>query len=181
MDRLCSHRRAAAAFARGRALLIAASALSLAACASYAGRGLEPGAATRDEVIAVMGAPALRWKDAGGEQLAYPRGPAGYHTFMVFLDPDGRLIKIENVLDEPHFAGLAPGSTDRAGVLRQFGPPLLSTYFKSRDEEVWEYRYCDLWNYPARFGVLIDGRSGIVRSAIAWREPDGRFRTFCSR
>lgn len=128
-----------------------------------------------------MGAPALGWKDDGGEQLAYPRGPTGYHTFMVYLGPDGKLTKIENVLDEAHFARLTPGATDRAGVLRLFGPPAQTAYFERRDEEVWEYRYCDIWNYPARFGVLFDGATGIVRSALSWREGGGRFRAFCSR
>ena len=34
-----------------------------------------------------MGAPAMRWREAdGGERLAYPRGPAGFHTYMVETD-----------------------------------------------------------------------------------------------
>ena len=55
----------------------------LAACAGYSGSNLKPGLSTLPEVVASMGEPALRWKDPdGGEQLAYPRGPAGTQTFM---------------------------------------------------------------------------------------------------
>ena len=59
------------------------SAFLMTACASYNGRGLLAGVATVRDVMAVMGEPALRWQDAdGSQQLAYPRGPAGYHTYM---------------------------------------------------------------------------------------------------
>lgn len=154
----------------------------LAGCASYAGSGLAPGVDGRERVLAVMGQPALSWRESGGgERLAYPRGPAGYHTFMVTMGADGRLVRIENVLDEAHFAALAPGQSDRAAVLRLFGPPLQVGTFPARNEEVWEYRYCDQWNYPARFAVLIDAASGVARGALGWREDSGRARSYCSR
>jgi peptide/nickel transport system ATP-binding protein len=74
--------------------------LSLAACSSYGGRGLQPGVANVSEVIATMGEPAMRWRDAdGSQQLAYPRGPAGVHTLMAFFGPDeenGVLTELES-------------------------------------------------------------------------------------
>jgi hypothetical protein len=61
------------------------------------------------------GQPALSWQDPdGSEQLAYPRGPAGSQTFMVFIAPDGRLQRIERVLDMEHFARIEPGKSDRS-------------------------------------------------------------------
>ncbi len=164
------------------ALLVA---LSLGACAAYDGRGLQPGVAALPDVLAVMGEPALRWQDADGSlQLAYPRGPTGYHTYMVFLGADGRLQRIENRLDPLYFNRLESGTTDQAAVLRLLGPPVpgWEAYFKARDELVWEYRFCNLWGESARFDVLFDGTTGIVRS---WYErPESSFqrrRILCSR
>ncbi|EXI79514.1 MAG: hypothetical protein AW10_02368 [Candidatus Accumulibacter appositus] len=152
-------------------LLLAA--LLLTACAGYSGRGLQAGVATLPEVIATMGMPALSWQDPdGSEQLAYPRGPAGTQTFMVFIAPDGRLQRIEGVLDMVHFARVEAGKSDRESVLRLLGPsvPQWTDYFKARDELVWEWRFCDSWNQLARFDVLFDATTGIVRST--YQRPD---------
>lgn len=169
----------------GRLVWAALFVVLLSACAAYDGRGLQPGVTARPEVLAVMGEPALRWQDAdGSEQLAYPRGPAGYHTYMVLLGPDGRLLRIENRLDAQYFNQLESGKTDQAAVLRLLGPavPEWEAYFKARDELVWEYRFCNIWGESSRFDVLFDGTSGIVRS---WYErPESSFqrrRILCSR
>ena len=149
-------------------LLLLACTFLLAACAGYSGRGLQPGVATLPEIVATMGSPALRWKDAdGSEQLAYPRGPAGSQTFMVFISPDGRLQRIEAVLDMEHFARIVPGKSDQDAVLRLIGPPVpqWTSYFKARNELVWEWQFCDSWNQLARFDVLFDATTGIVRTS----------------
>lgn len=149
------------------------AALVLSACAGYGGRSLKPGVATLPEVVATMGMPALGWQDPdGSEQLAYPRGPAGAQTFMVFIAPDGRLQRIEGVLDMAHFARVEGGKSDRASVLRLLGPsvPQWTNYFQARDELVWEWRFCDSWNQLARFDVLFDARTGIVRNT--YQRPD---------
>jgi len=101
---------------------------------------------------------------------------------MVFLGADGRLRRIENVLDVPHFARLEPGKSDQATVLRLLGPsdPAGTVYFKARDELVWEYRYCDDWGEATRFDVLFDATSGLVRTTYQWRE-NPRFRILCAR
>src|ERR1035441_5353156 len=99
------------------------SSLLLAACASYSGGGLKPGEARLEDVQALMGTPAMRWQDADGSvQLAYPRGPLGFDTFMVRLGPDGRLQSITNVLEQAGFARVRPGMT-KDEVLRVLGPP----------------------------------------------------------
>src|SRR5471030_1769427 len=110
----------------------------LAACASYSGSGLNPGEARLEDVQSLMGPPAMRWQEADGSiQLAYPRGPGGYHTFMVKLRPDGRLQSIVNVLEEDGFAQIHAGLA-KEQVLRVLGPPDYShtVYFKARDELV---------------------------------------------
>ena len=149
------------------------SAMLLAGCASYGGRGLKPGAARLEDVQGLMGPPAMRWQDADGSvQLAYPRGPEGYHTFMVKLATDGRLQNIANVLDGQNFARIHGGMT-KEQVLRVLGPPpLRDTYFAARDELVWGWRFCTDFGTAAHFMVLFDATSGIVRSSMS--QDEGR-------
>lgn len=162
----------------GRALA-ASLVLTLAGCAGlsgYAGSNLQPGVSTLSEVVASMGEPTIRWKDAdGSEQLAYPRGPAGTQTFMAFIGADGRLQRIEPVLDMDHFSRIEGGKSDKAFVLRLLGPSLASgtAYFKARDELVWEWHFCDSWNQSAFFDVLFDATTGIVRTTYQRLDTSG--------
>lgn len=151
-------------------------ALTLTACASFDGRALQPGVAKIDDVVSVMGQPAMRWLDAdGGEQLVFPRGPAGTQTFMAFFGPDERLLRLEKVLEPRQFARIIPGQHDQADILRLLGPsnPAWTIYFKARDELAWEWLFCDDWSRLARFGVLFDATSGLVRSTYQQPEPSG--------
>lgn len=155
--------------------VFAIAAVLLSGCASYDGRGLQPGVSSLDDVLATMGKPAMQWNDPDGRiQLAYPRGPAGTQTFMAFIDAQGRLERIEGVLDTKHFARILPGQSDQASILRLLGPsqPQWTMYFERRDELVWEWRICDDWSQVARFNVLFDGMSGIVRST--YQRPELR-------
>ncbi|MFA7292539.1 MAG: hypothetical protein WC023_09855 [Rhodocyclaceae bacterium] len=160
-------------------LLSACIALLVSACAGYAGHGLQPGVADLVDIKATMGEPAMQWQGADGSlQLSYPRGPEGPHSFMAYLGPDGRLTHIENVLNEQQFARIVPGETTQAEVLRLLGPPTpqWTSYFKARDELVWEWLYCDYGNQNARLDVLFDGREGVVRTTFSrpdYRGPDG--------
>jgi hypothetical protein len=163
-------------------------ALLIAGCASYDGRGLQPGISTLEDVEKVMGEPAMRWQDSNGIQtLAYPRGPSGVHTYMVMVGKDGRLASLENVLEPRHFARIREGMTQEE-VLQIIGPPFpgWTLYFAARDELVWEWRWCDDWSEPARFNVLFDGTSGKVRSTASLTERQAVFgrgdrRSWCSR
>lgn len=152
---------------------------SVLGCASYAGRDLQRGVAGYAEVVQVMGIPAMEWQDAdGSRQLSYPRGPEGPHSFMVFIGPDDRLKKIDNVLNDRHYALIVPGKTTQAEILRLLGPPTpqWTSYFEARDEYVWEWLACDPTGFMIRFDVLFNGREGAVRSTMArpdYRGPDG--------
>ena len=152
-----------------RLFITALSAFILVACASYSGTDLKPGEARLEDVLRIMGDPAMRWQDSdGSRQLAYPRG---IHTFMVQIGSDGKMQGIENVMGMKTFARIRPGMT-KSQVLRIMGPsePSATAYFKARDELVWEWRYCDAWNEPARFDVLFDGSKEIVRSTMSLTE-----------
>ncbi|HEY4698462.1 MAG TPA: hypothetical protein VIH29_10740 [Gallionella sp.] len=150
-------------------LITILSAFLLVACASYSGRGLKPGDSRLEDVLRIMGDPAMRWQEPdGSQQLAYPRG---IHTFMVQIGADGRMQRIENVMGIKTFARISSGMTKNQ-VLRILGPSLPSgtAYFKARDELVWEWRYCDEWNEAARFDVLFDGSKETVRSTLSLTE-----------
>lgn len=140
----------------------------LAACASF-GPQLIPGTSDRAAVLAALGTPAMTWRnDDGGEQLAYPTGPAGTQTTMAYLGADGKLQRLDKVLRPEVLAQIKPGLSETE-VLRLIGPPQprWTVYFKSRDERVWEWRYCNEWSQTARFDVLFDGTSHRVRSTLA--------------
>jgi len=161
----------------------AALLLALAGCAGYGGRGLIAGQAGEADVVAVMGAPALRWIDGDGtRRLAYPRGPMGTATYMVRVGADGKLSSIENALVTEVFARVRAGMSQEQ-VLHLLGPsePSWTVHFPARDELAWEWRYCDDGNQYARFDVLFDATTRTVRSTLSLTEsqvgncggPDG--------
>lgn len=153
-------------------LMMMLAALLLAGCASYSGSGLKPGEASLEDVLRVMGQPAMRWQEPDGRlQLAYPRGPMGVHSYMAFIGADGRLQRIENVMDRSAFSRIRAGM-GKEQVLRILGPswPGWTVYFKARDELVWEWRYCDEWSELARFDVLFDAAKETVRSTLSLTE-----------
>ena len=95
----------------------------LAACAGYRGGGLTPGQATLEQVLATMGPPATQWSDPdGSRRLAYPRGPMGGATFMADIAPDGRLVRIEDVMVMSTFATITAGMHHPGGG-RALRPP----------------------------------------------------------
>lgn len=170
--------------------LIAAMLLSLlpTACSTFAPLGAPPALATVDDASRYFGPPAMRWTlPDGGTRLAFPQGPMGYRTWMVEADPAGQVRSVENVMRMEHFARIQPG-LGKEEVLRILGPshPGWTTYFPARNELVWEWRYCDVWSEPARFDVLFDATTGVVRSTLAQPErlsqPWGRGnrRDWCS-
>lgn len=157
-----------------KALILSLVAL-VAACASYGGRGLVPGEASLDDVYATMGPPALRWQDPDGSvQLAYPRGPHGFDTYMVRTGPDRKLRQIENVLDTEHLAKIRAGMS-KDDVLRILGPsdPNCTVYFEARDELAWDWRYRAISSEAMRMIVLFDATSGKVRSTLVQPEQKG--------
>ena len=154
-------------------LFVLVATLLLSACAAYSGSGLKPGVATLSDVLATMGEPAMRWNDPDGRiQLAYPRGPMATQTFMAYIAPNGRLERIEKALVPENFARIVHGKSNQADVLRLLGPsyPGWTAYFKARDELVWEWRICDGIGQQAKFDVLFDATTGIVRSS--YQRPD---------
>ena len=140
--------------------------LLMSACASYSGSNLKPGVSTLPEVVASMGEPAMVWKNPdGSEQLAYPRGPAGTQTFMAHIGPDGKLQRIEGVLDMAHFARIQAGMS-KDEVQRVLGPPgsPWTQTFSRTNTLAWSWLFCDSLSLQTFFDVMFDATTGIVRS-----------------
>jgi hypothetical protein len=146
--------------------LLLVATLFLSACAGYSGSNLKPGASTLPEVTASMGEPAITWKNPdGSEQLAFPRGPAGTQTFMAYIGPDGKLQRIEAVLNMAHFARIRAGMS-KDDVQRVIGPPWApwTQLFASSNTLAWSWLFCDSFSLQTFFDVLFDASAGKVRS-----------------
>ena len=141
-------------------------------CASYSGAGLKPGVSTVADVESTMGAPGMSWKNSEGQivQLAYPRGPAGYVTFMVFFDDAGKMQKIEQVLNEKHFAQVQIGATQEQ-VLKILGPYRDTNVFTARDEMDWNYGYCSQNLQRMAYSVIFDTKTLLVTGGQTNPDP----------
>lgn len=149
--------------------------LLAAACASYDGRSLQPGVSDEAQVRASMGQPALDLPAGDGtHRLVYPRGPLGTQTFMADIGKDGKLIALNQVLNEETFNQVRPGLT-RDDILRMIGPPGETMGFSRTQTVSWDYRYQDAWGYPAIFSVIFD-RNWIVVSKFTQRIEKERSR-----
>ena len=133
----------------------------LAGCASYDGHGLKPGIASQPDVRELMGEPAATWSTPAGDVWAYPRGPLGVQTFLVRFDESGKLKTIEPVLDEDHFAQIAPGMTHE-DVLHRIGPPFQTITFPNLNQVSWDYHFTDLWGYSSIFSAIFDQAGRVV-------------------
>lgn len=157
--------------------------LLLSLLAACGGQPVRPGESTGEQIVAAWGPPTVRYPEAdGGERLLYSSGPMGFTTQVVVTGADGKVRSLHNALTEAEFAKVRAGEDTREDIQRRFGPPAWTQYFGARNELVWEWRYCDVWTYPARFNVLFDAATGIVRSTMAVREDMGRWRHgFCTQ
>ena len=143
--------------------------LLLAGCVSD-GRNLRPGA---DEaaVRAEMGRPAeIVALPQGGEAWFYPRGRVGRQTFRAEFGADGRLVGIEQVLDEEHFDRIVDNRTTAEEARRLIGPPNY-VYPVMGGSQVWEYKY--LWGAQQPFALRMGVKDGIVTGQARVSELHG--------
>src|SRR4030088_1823185 len=100
------------------------AAVLIAGCASYSGRGLEPGQSTIEDVEAVMGSPTLVRESADGENtLLSPRLPLGRESFAARIDRDGTLVSLDQRLTAQNIARLRPNQSTADDGLDILGPP----------------------------------------------------------
>lgn len=163
---------------RPAAVLLALAAVALPAwlsgcAAGYPSSGLKPGA-SESQVLAAMGPPNARHGlPGGGTRLEYAHGPMGEETFMVDIDPLGRMTGWEQVLDEAHFDAITPGLSV-AQLLASLGRPAMVRSTALQPGQLWIYRYrtlfCRLWQVTVLDGQVHD--AGYTPDPRCQAQPD---------
>ncbi len=148
----------------------------------YSGTTLKPGISTLANVEQTMGRPAMTWKSETGQivQLSYPRGPAGYVSFMVHMADDGTVRDVDQVLDEPHFAQVIPGMGE-SDVLRILGPARSTNVFSAKNRLYWNYGYCSEFGRRMEYVVEFDTTTRRVTGRAEIPDPlvNGSESGFC--
>jgi hypothetical protein len=142
-----------------RLALLACIAVLAAACAAYS--GLRPGESTENDVRARMGTPRLAFDNPDGSRdLIFPRGPMGNETYIARIGPDGKMVRVDQVLNDANFDSMPLGMTEDE-VLRRLGPPRDTWTFRRSETHAWDWKYMDTWGYESIFSVTFDanGRS----------------------
>jgi len=119
-----------------------AALLSACATAGYLPTSLQLGQ-TRAEVERQLGAPAAVYIMADGHaRLDYHALRLGQRTYMIDFDAGGRVVRVDQVLDEAHFGTIQAGMSE-AEVLRLIGPPNAGTgsYNHPAPAYTWVYRF----------------------------------------
>lgn len=148
-------------------LLAAGMLAGLAGCAGVV-QAPAPGQ-TEQQLVGRHGPPTARHAlPGGGTRLEYATGPFGRTTWMVDLDPAGRVTAAEQVLQEQalqRVQGRLPGMS-RDELLRTLGSPGERRGGGWQGGEVWSYRYVTndcLWFQVSLSdaGTVRDGTFGI--------------------
>ena len=93
----------------------------------------------------------------------------GLETFLVRFDESGKLVLIEQVLDDERFAQIKTGMTHN-DVLHLIGPSVqIKVTYPLTNDTSWDYRYRDTWGQSALFSVIFD-QAGLVKGTFKQRE-----------
>src|SRR5258706_1410134 len=149
--------------------LTAALAAVLAGCASYDGSSLVPGKSNAAEIQATMGTPDERQVLSGETVWWYPRGPAGWHSYAVYVGSDGILKRIEQRLTVENVKKVVPNTWTKKEVRELFGPPFFVSSLPRLQREVWEYQLLEVdfkWHLWVQFSP-----DGVAREVVQMRHP----------
>ena len=115
--------------------------LALGACDPQAISELQPGQSTEADVRSKFGEPEAVWEgEAGNRIFEYNRQPSGHTNYMITLAPDGRLVSVEQVLNERNFAKVTPGMPMEP-IRRLLGKPAKITEYELKGEIHYDWRY----------------------------------------
>ncbi len=117
-----------------------AAALWMAGCANMT--EIPPGTAA-SAVESSRGKPARIWPErGGGSSWEYPTGPEGRFTYMVRVSPDGRVDRVDKVLDWAFFTTLQPGMSNEE-VQHTLGRPIRTTHMPLINQDVMYWRFVE--------------------------------------
>src|SRR5262245_43664391 len=150
-------------------IIALASVLVLAACSSesfdrWDGSGLNPGEATEQDVVRVMGTPRERRAGPDGSTvLWFPRLPSGRVSFAATIGADGKLLSIEQRLTRENMNRLRIGESRENDVRDLLGPPGRVNTFPRRQRTAWSYQ---IQGIQPQLMVVEFSDDGIVRDAF---------------
>jgi hypothetical protein len=134
-------------------------ACALAGCADVA--TIAPGTPS-DQVASSAGKPNRIWPEANGAaSWEYTQQPSGRAAYMVRIGADGRVTRVDQVLDWPFFNQLTPGMKANE-IEHVLGRPYSVTYMPVIDRNVMAWRWVEtVWKrcffaYLSRDGTLIN-------------------------
>ena len=144
--------------------------VALAACATPA--SLQVGA-TETDMLSKYGRPDSEFALPDGiRRFEYNRGEYMQRSWMVDVDRDGRVIQVDQVRDELHFARLRPGTDDQMSVRRALGTPWKVEYYPPSKLTGWLYPYRESGVFNSVMTVMFDPKGVLQR---AENGPDPRF------
>lgn len=156
-----------------RWLAVACAAAAMAGCAALEspvtkGQRLIGGDAAA--VQAQFGPPRESYPLDGGTRWLYPTQPYGQFTYAADFDASGRLVSFRQILTTLDFAQIRVGTSTQQDVLRMFGKPEETAYFRLMDRQVWSYRFKQEGVWPSLMHFYFD-RDGIVRLTQVSPDP----------
>jgi len=122
-------------------------------------------------VIARLGKPKETYNiENGGTRLMWPTQPMGTTTTAVDFDASGKMVRSRQVLQDNEFYRAEVGKWTQDDVLKNFGRPFETSYFRMMKREVWSYRYMENNIYYMIFNFYFDDQ-GIVRQTQKSPDP----------
>ena len=149
-------------------VLLAAAASMLAACATPP--SLAPGT-TLDQARAKLGNPTGSYSlTGGGTRLQYSNQPFDQSVWNADFDAQGRLARVEQMMSDAAFSKVQSGKDTQDDVLRDFGRPADTFFYKLRDESAWMYRYFTYGGFKAAMFIYFDP-AGVVKRTETGLDP----------
>jgi hypothetical protein len=143
--------------------------LAVAGCASDR-IGRLPAGTPSGEVSRQFGRPTEVRREPAGEVWEYAYGPAGVRTYMARFDKAGRLVEVQQVLDDAHFSQVTSGLTPE-DVRKLLGRPGRVIDLPASSEQVWTYHYLEGAARSMYFNVHFAARTGLVHQTSRERDP----------
>ncbi len=138
-----------------RLLLVTTLLFALTACGSLAGR-VKPGDA-ESAVLSTAGRPTASYPlSDGGTRWQYSGQPLDQSVWNIDFDPQGRVVRIEQMMSDAAFAHIRSGATraPTCSAISAAGGIRSRTFLK--DETAFMYRYFDSAGWYAAMFVYFD-------------------------
>jgi len=160
------------------AVVTAAAVVSASGCASFDGRGLQPGQSSAADVERVMGAPAEKRQVGAETWYFYSRQPYGRVMYVARVAPDGRLVAVEQRLNDETVAKIVPNSTRAEQVRELLGPPYTAVEYRGLERDIWTWwmRHYGDPGIPVELVVQMSP-DGVVREVYMLQQGSGQRRS----